>query len=348
MPTTQSFFEKPSSVRDIIGERRIITATTAGLVDLIDGMRQGEAVLVAEDIVPEEDPHEKIPYCSEEDSSLRGERFLKRGPQADLARYYTIDQAVQAATPMHSERRKAFSSVGKEAVLSGYGWWGIRARQHRKVHLADCVQGARIFAFSMQNQHNDARTITVREYNSENRRSEMQSMGGDFICEVPSTSNDGFKHDVLFYAVPIAPGAEKFARAYDMGAEQSARSVTKRVTKRYAAREMYFGKHAIAAYIEIARQEHNRGNDVPMAMCPFALPSQKAVDFYNRLEQRVMIQEHFKDKDGKERSSKRPLNKAEKEILLWQLVGKYGPKETFVAGGKMQEYSWQRMYEPRG
>jgi len=131
-----------------------------------------------------------------------------------------------------------------------------------------------------------------------------------------------------------------------MGAEQSARSVTKRVSKRYAGRELYFGKHAIAAYIELARTEHAAGNPVPMQMCPFALPTQKTVDFYNRLESRVMVQEKYTDSKGKERTRTRPLSKAEKEIMLWQFVAKHGPKETFFAADKLQGYKWQRMYEP--
>jgi hypothetical protein len=83
-------------------------------------------------------------------------------------------------------------------------------------------------------------------------------------------------------------------------------------------------------------------------MCPFALPSQKTVDFYNKLSYRVMIQEEKIGEDGKKRRTKRKLNKAEKEILLWGFVAKYGPRETFFAKGKLQDYKWQRIYQPAG
>ncbi len=348
MPTREKFFGKPSAKRDMIGNRRVIgvNASQKTLAHVIDNIRPGEAVLVLQDIVPDVDPEEQIPYCSKDGPNLKAMRFLKRGPQVDLSRHYTIDSAIEAATAPHIERQRKFSEVTGDVPLSGYGWWGIRVRQHRKVHLADCVQGARIFAYSMQNQHNDERKITAREYNSDNPNRVLRMMGGDYLFEVPSTSEDGFKHDVLLYSVPLARGMEKFARVHDMGAEQSARSITKRVSKRYAGRELYFGKHSIAAYIEIARLEHEKGNVIPMQMCPFALPTQKTVEFYNRLEKRVMVEEKYTDGKGKERTRTRILNKAEKEVLLWQFVAKYGPKETFFAADKLQDYRWGRMYEP--
>ena len=40
--------------------------------------------------------------------------------------------------------------------------------------------------------------------------------------------------------------------------------------------------------------------------------------------------------DGK----KRPLNEAEKEILLWGLVKKHGNNATFYATNKLQDYAW--------
>jgi hypothetical protein len=149
------------------------------------------------------------------------------------------------------------------------------------------------------------------------------------------------------YSVPVARGRSKHARILDLGAEQSAKSVTKRITKRYGGRELYFGKHAVAAYIEMARLEHEKGNPVPMQMCPFALPSQMTVDFYNRLVNRVMVKEAYINEEGRERTRKRPLNKAEREILLWQFVAKHGPEETLFARGKLPEYRWNRMYNPR-
>jgi hypothetical protein len=229
--------------------------------------------------------------------------------------------------------------------LSGYGWWGIRVRQHKKVHLVDCVQGAKIFAFSRLNKHDYSRRVTMLEYNSNEPRADVRHMGGDFLFEVPSTTED-FKHDVMLYSVPLQRGREKFARAPDIGAEQSSRAVTKRVTKRYAGREVYFGKHAIAAYIELAKLEYEKGNIVPMQMCQFALPTQMTVDFYNKLTHRVMMQEKYVDEAGKERTKKRPLNKAEREILLWRLVKKYGPRKTFFATEKLQNYRWNRIYAP--
>jgi len=345
MPTREKFFERPNTVRDMIGGRILLPSTPNTLVDVVDGMKPGKAILVEYDIVPEVDPEHDVPYCSAEGPDLRGERFLKRGPQIDMDRHYTLDSAVQSATAPHQERSRKFNELSRDAILSGYGWWGIRERKHRKVHLTDCIEGAKIFAYSMQNQHDDSRKITTREYNSGNRNADLRHMGGDYILEVSSTTEDGEKHDVLFSSVPLARGLEKFARVYDLDAEQSSKAVTKRVTKRYTSRELSFGKHAVAAYIELARLEHEKGNNIPIQMCPFALPTQKTIDFYNRLQNHVMVKDTYVDEAGKESTKKRSLNKAEKEILLWQFVAKHGPKETLFAD-KIQNYNWQRMYEP--
>jgi hypothetical protein len=317
------------------------------LVDVIDSIRPGQAVLLDYQVIPDVDPVSEIPYWKEQDEKQKSNRFLKRGPQIDVMKRRSLDDAMESAVRPWQDRNRRFSEINPNMPYSGYGWWGSRIRQHKKVHLCDCIEGAKIFAFSMLNQNDEDNTITMREYND----SERTSMGGDYLFEVPSAdvdTDESKKYDVSLSSVPVTRLKDKHARVLDLHSKQTCKATTKRVTKRYSGREHYWCKHAVAAYLHLAKQESDKGNNTPIEMCPFALPSQKTVDFYNKLTYRVMIQEEKIGEDGKKRRSKRHLNKAEKEILLWGFVAKYGPRNTFFAKGKLQDYKWQRIYEPAG
>ncbi len=340
MPTRTKFFDKPERVGEIVGNRRLMPHTDETLVEVIDSLKPGQAVVIDYQIIPDTDPISGIPYWKEEDQRLKSMRFLKRGPQTDVMKWRSLDEAMEAADKPYADRQRRFAGLNG-TPMSGYGWWGARLRQHKKVHLTDCIEGARIFAYSELNKHDEDRTITMREYSDDQKR----QMGGDFLLEVPSADED-IKHDVALVSVPLTRDRTKYARVKDLHSAQSCKATTKRVSKRYAGREHYWCKHAIAAYLHVAKSEFEKGNPNPLDMSPFALPTQRTVDFYNKLTHRVMMQEKYLDEEGKERTKKRPLNKAEREIMLWRLVSKYGPKETLFARGKLQEYKWNRIYAP--
>ena len=67
-------------------------------------------------------------------------------------------------------------------------------------------------------------------------------------------------------------------------------------------------------------------------MSQFAIPSKETVDYYNKLCKNCLIQE-----DGEKA---RTLNHAEKEILLWGLVKKFGHDNTFFAKDKVRDYKF--------
>ena len=75
-------------------------------------------------------------------------------------------------------------------------------------------------------------------------------------------------------------------------------------------------------------------------MSQFAIPAQKTVDYYLKLENNLLIYDPklaCKDK-------LRRTNRAEKEIALWFLVETLGHDETFFAkksrDGDVADYDW--------
>ena len=57
MPTREKFFKRPTTVRDMVGGRRVLSSTPNTIVDVIDGMRPGQALVVDYDVVPDIDPN---------------------------------------------------------------------------------------------------------------------------------------------------------------------------------------------------------------------------------------------------------------------------------------------------
>jgi len=74
-----------------------------------------------------------------------------------------------------------------------------------------------------------------------------------------------------------------------------------------------------------------------MQMNPFALPTQKVVDFYLKLRTQVMVFEYDKEK---RRKWHRSLHEAEIEKLLWDFVKEYEYKPTFFATKQFRNYDW--------
>ena len=83
-----------------------------------------------------------------------------------------------------------------------------------------------------------------------------------------------------------------------------------------------------------------QGNQIPLEMCEFAIPSQKTVDYYLKLLNNVLI----RDETVKAKDKLRKPNKADIELLLWAWIKEYGHDPTFYStrsrDGKVQDYKW--------
>ncbi|MBW3011551.1 hypothetical protein KY311_00020 [Candidatus Woesearchaeota archaeon] len=317
----QDYFQRPELVRQIIGERTVYTPAKESLVDAIEGLKKNEAVVIDYALVPEQ-------YRDET-------HFLKRGDQVNLKRYETIDDAINDAKPMWRLRKEAFQNIGDKEYC-GYGFWGIRKREHKKVHLVDCIKGAKLLAFSIKSDKQKDQ-INVRKYEAAYAGKQR---GGKYLVEVPSMTEDK-KYLVDLENVPFTRKRNKYSIIFDLSTRHGCEAfIANAFHYRYSGSELAFCPHVIAAYHKLAKEEWEKGNKTPMEVNPFAIPTKDTVDFYNKLTSQVMVKESYKDDEGKERTKKRPLNKAEKEILLWKRVAKKGAMATFFSTSKIDTYEW--------
>jgi len=321
------FFQRPERVKEIIGEKTVYEVNPLNanekktLVDKIENLGKNEAVLLHGTIVS--------PQYESED------RFLKRGSQANLKRYRTIEEAVNDATPMWKLRQERFNQTNPEIDYCGYGWWGIKKREYKKVHLVDCVKGAKLLAYSLMSKKPEDQ-IKVRRYDG---HSMARKKGGKYLVEVPSMTKE-MKYLVNLEYVPLTRLKNKYSIIFDLSTRHGCEAfIANTFDYRYATSSVSFCPHIIAAYHKFAKEEWDMGNKTPMEVNPFALPSKKTVDFYNKLESQVMVQDSY-EKDGKNLTKKRPLNKAEKEILLWKYAAKHGAMESFFTKDNLKTYSW--------
>jgi len=318
------FFERPERVKDIIGEKTVYEVDASEkntLADKIENLGKNDAILLHGSIVS--------PQYGTED------KFMKRGPQANLKRYRTIEEAVNDAAPMWKLRKERFGQTNKDIDYCCYGWWGIKKREYKKVHLVDCIKGAKLLAHSLMSKKPEDQ-ITIRRYDG---HSKARKKGGKYLIEVPSMTKE-MKYLVNLEYVPLTRLRNKYSIIFDLSTRHGCEAfIANTFDYRYATSSIGFCPHIIAAYHKFAKEEWDSGNKTPMEVNPFAIPSKSTVDFYNKLENQVMVQESY-EKDGKQLTKKRPLNKAEKEILLWKIVAKKGAMKTFFTRDSLKTYSW--------
>lgn len=329
----KEFFREPGIEKIISGKTRIIKKE--GLTEIIVKLEPNQYFMIDNSIIPKKS-YQGIPYTSLKDEGELWQRFLKRGRCIDLNNNRTtLKELIENKERPLDIRRKAFDNLKIDKFeVAGYGYWGVRKKQHKRIHLVDCIKGARLFAYSESNK-NDKEKIVIGEYNLINCSGEI-GMGFDILMQIPSEQMNKEPYDIALRSVPIKNEKDKYAIIFDFDADHVCRFRVSRSSGAYKARELLLDFHVIAAYLEFAHHElRENKNIVPLEQCPFAIPTQKTVDFYNRLNNNVVIQHNLSGK-----KVRRVLNRAEKEILLWRLVEKYGHDETFYATKKLKDYKW--------
>lgn len=331
----KEFFREPGIEAILKDKTRIIKP--GSLITVIERLRLNQSFIIDYPVIPEKSP-QKIPYTDLEDEGELSQRFLKRGRCLDLNNNKTtLEEAICNEKRPLDIRRKLFNNLKiDEYEVAAYGYWGIRKRQHRRIHLVDCIKGARLFAYSELNRDEKER-IVIRKYELLGKDEEDKvGLGADVIMEVPSEQINKEPYDVTLRSVPVLKNKDKYAIVFDFDADHTCKFRVTRVSGGYTAREQLQDFHIIAAYLEFAHHEiRGNSNVIPLEQCPFAMPTQKTVDFYNKLNRNTAIQ--YIDRGKKVR---RALNRAEKEILLWRFVEKYGHDETFYATRKLKDYKW--------
>lgn len=318
-PSKSRFFYRPKKLSEILGDREILKPDRENLLDTILNLQPNQAVSIDYPIIP-------FGYSYEEGEFKDSQNFLKRGPQVNLYEPKSATEAIQKRLGPTRLRIEAFDSLDSNKQYSAYSWRGRRTGQKRRVHLVDCLEGAKLFAFT-EHSKSLANKITMRDY--QHARG-VREQGGVFTFEVPSRTTDS-KYTVRLHSVPLPANKNEYAIWFDIAAVHSCEDLINRFSFRYGSKEENFCGHIIAAYLHLSKRMHREKGRVMLQ--PFALPTELAVDLYKKSQNRVVI----KDNRSKRR---RPLNNAGIEILLWELVAKKQNKATFFARRKIQDYKW--------
>jgi hypothetical protein len=214
-----------------------------------------------------------------------------------------------------------------------------RDKRKRKICLSECLEGARIYAYSHQNCDEK---IKLKVYRDSKR---VRIDGAESVIELPSRTTGTNPIQFKLTSVPIIDNNEKYKIALNLGSDHSCPSKRFNIRYRYTEDKegsgiFNFCAHEIAGYLGLIDKEwEDHKNIIPLQMSQFAIPSQLTVDYYLRLENNILI------KDSSTKDGIRKMNAAEKEIALWTLVKKYGHDKTFFSkqsrDGNLRDYKWR-------
>ena len=331
---TTKYFERPTSERDILGDKLRIEPDSSNLLKLIEDLDpKKEAIVVNFPIIP--GGYGSYPFFED------WMNFLKRGPVVNLRVPDSRSESIENKIGPTRLRIDAVERMNPAEAYAGYVWDTQRSRSKNKVHLVDCIKGAKLLAFGKKQGK-----IKVKPYTDVWN---VKDFGGIFEVEVPSRSGKD-PHTVVLRSVPLPRTNEQFAVWTDLNSRHGCDlSVHDAITFSRRIPEYTFCPHEIAAYLAVAdyiyhesKAKYGAGR---LILIPFAMPTQLTVDFYNKTRNNMMIEEKKKI-NKKLRLVKRPLNKAEQERLLWAFTAVKKDEKgrlhrpTWFTKKKLVDYNW--------
>ena len=312
------FFHRPTTVAEILGGRRV-RHISKDIAEKIAELTEKEAIIIPE-LVP--------------DDFAGRLRFLKRGEQVVLDVGKTQSDAIYKGMTPKQAHQKAMLNL-KKGDYCGMVWRSLRRNDWKRITLDESIKGAKLFAWSELTGNN----IEAKAYNSTH---DVGFYGGKFKFSVPSRTPKHPRHEMTAESVPITKTKQNPVIWTDLNFTHYCGIVGNDFSYRYVKAED-FCAHEVAALEFLAKEEFRKEgyvakrNRVPYDFLPFPVPTEETASYHNKLINQVMVQD--KDASGKKR--KRPLNKAEREILLWDFVRingygpSFGPKDK-----KIKEYNW--------
>jgi len=316
----KSFFREATKAE--IKKKKCIE--TAGLLDIAE-LKENEFIVIE-------------PFVPRGFESAR--KFMKHGQEVKPQRYYSLVQAIKDGRTPVQLREAAFNSIG-EHNYCGYTFLSLgRDRRKRKVSLIECLEGARIYAYSHQVRGTE---IRIKPYDDSAR---VRIDGAEITAEVPSRTEGENRIRLKLISIPVMDCPEKYAASLNFGSDHSCSSKRFNIRYRYTDDKESSGivnicAHEIAVYLGIIEYYWTeKKNIIPLQMCQFAIPSQETVSYYLRLGSNVLI----KEPSMKSKDKLRKLSRAEREIALWILVEKLKHDRTFYSkksrDGDVADYNW--------
>lgn len=340
--TKADFFYHPSSKREMFGSRTVIHAMRHTLLDAVAQCAADDtkAVLIDEPLLP--------PIEAQEEWELQIEPwrlFLKYGKEVNLRVPLGIQKALAQKASEVKLRRERFAELDEARDYCGLVWTGIRTRAKHKIHLVDAIEGEKLYVFARAAPASSIDHVVVEAY-SDTKAAPLQ--GAFYIVTVPSRSQDE-PYQFRLQSVPLPNHASRYAiwtdeNAFGHGCKENLYYFS----YRRKTGEFVFCPHMLAVHMAVAKYEKEKKKRGFMDM-PGPLATKFFVeDVYNILRARVRMVETAVV-DGRTRTTTRPLNKAEVEMMLWGAVARYGHDKTcFIntdptkgpVDPKMQEYRW--------
>lgn len=330
----EAFFNRPSTVSEIIGDRHVIDTDVSGLVHAIEECakdRDANAILVHGPIIPNVKP-----VAGWEEAIEPYRLFLRYGDEVKLRVPRSIRAALEEEISPIKLRIDQFAVLDPKANYCAITWNGIRTRGKSRLHLVDAIEGMRLFAFS-EHAPDVYDRIQVDPYID---TAKVEDQGGIYVVTVPSRSRPK-NYLVRVESVPIPETRNERVVWTDERFDHVCEENLFDFGYRTKVQAQTFCPHDIAATLAIAKSEKKRG----FMNLPAPLMKKTFVEsVYNVLRSRVMVIEQGKGN----RKVKRTLNKGEVERALWLQIQSYGVdsrhRQTCYVDveedGMIQDYNW--------
>jgi hypothetical protein len=294
-------------------------------------------------------------------SSLTPQRFFNdslNGQEASLKCYRHGDlislsqpraqwRAYECKETPVAIRKRDFSKLGEmeeqDINFVGYSFYPVQGeRRKRIVPFVWILEGARLFAYA----ETMTQGIKVEPYPNSRR---VKYEGADIICTVPSRTPKKPRYRVRLKHAPVEGSTERRAVAWSLTTNMQQEDIPHRdydirytyENQREGSDIFRFYPHDIASYYAVIKHFAKDHNITPLEMSPLAIPSRMSAEFYNRLNNNVLVY----DPTLKSKDNLRKPHLDEKSILIARMVGVYGHDATMFADGardgKLQDYEWK-------
>ena len=307
------YFELPSTVGEILNGKNIKEVKpTENLATLIDSLADNEAALIGGRLIPSR-------FSTAKKFFRYGNELLLRMPRS---KFDAMKRRIRPSGLLID----AFSKIPEQPIaavsfLSLYDF----STMHRYT-LDDVIQGVKIYSYSVRNSEIDI--AEDKEYER------IKDNGANLIVSVPSRTEKKPRLEFTMKQVPLVDNKYKYllwsvvegsCYCEDKKFESSLKS---RVPGK---NPINYCPHEVAAYIAIAARQRRKENNVTYEVMPFPTVSPKLANYWKKLTRKVMIDDE----------RKRPLNKAERNILLTYFIRENGPREAMAPrNSKYSDYQW--------
>ncbi|MFH1066008.1 MAG: hypothetical protein V1734_05880 [Nanoarchaeota archaeon] len=297
----KTFFRQQNVSEILEGKKQIDVKERSQLVAMINSCMPSFALYVDFPIIPRHYNHART--------------FLKYGNEAMAGNEVHIPPREAIASALHYAEAP-FASFAVKSRIDGISV--------TRTLLDTAIQGMKLYAYSVNNA-----PITVE--GPYRQPKDIADKGAEFVVSVPSEEMKEDRHNVRFSNVPLYDNYQKKRLWTDIGAVCDCDFTRWWLTSRHV-KEKLFCQHAVAAYFAVAVDAFKKGYATPSQSVPFPMFSEEAVEFRNKMRKHVVA------KKGKQR---RPLNSAERSLLLGEYIKSRGVKEALYHGGKKAvDFSW--------